>query len=97
MLDSLDTRAGSEGKIKWGSSTDWWAKERVRMTEVVGWGWSGYVGEKGEKKGRAPHAVDLTPEAREEFVADARVVWGYLEGLRREWEARLKVGDASER
>ncbi|KFY15887.1 hypothetical protein V492_01701 [Pseudogymnoascus sp. VKM F-4246] len=97
MLDSLDTRAGSEGKVKWGSSTDWWAKERVRMTEVVGWGWSGYVGEKGEKRGRAPHAVDLTPEAREEFVADGRVVWAYLEGLRREWEARLKVGDASAR
>ncbi|ELR10021.1 hypothetical protein VC83_07358 [Pseudogymnoascus destructans] len=95
MLDSLDTRAGPEGKIKWGSSTDWWANERVRMTEVVGWGWSGYVGEKGEKKGRAPHAVDLTPEAREEFVADGRVVWGYLEGLRREWEGRLKVGDAA--
>lgn len=97
MLDALETRSGPDGKIKWGSSTDWWAKERVRMTEVVGWGWTGYVGEKGEKKGRAPHAVDLTPEAREEFVADGRVVWGYLEGLRREWEGRLKVGDASER
>ena len=97
MLDALDMRAGAQGKIKWGSSTDWWAKERVRMTEVVGWGWSGYVGEKGEKRGRARHAVDLTPEAREEFVADGRAAWAYLEGLRREWEGRLKVGDASEK
>lgn len=95
-LDGLEPELREQGgraKCKWGSSTDWWGRERVRKTEVPGWGWSGRVGEVIEQKGRASHAVEVTEEAREGFEADGRVVWAYLEGLRGEWEGRLGVGD----
>lgn len=85
--------AESRAKCKWGSSTDWWGRPRVRKTEVPGWGWSGRVGEVIEQKGRASHAVELTAETREGFEADGRAAWAYLEGLRGEWEGRLGVGD----
>ena len=83
-----------QAKCKWGSSTDRCGNERVRKTEVPGWGWSGRVGEKIDKAGRGSHAVDLTREAREDFEGDGRYAWTYMEGLRRGWEQRLQVGDA---
>ncbi len=81
-------------KCKWGSSADRLGNERVRKTEVPGWGWSGRVGETIEQKGRAGHAKDLSREAREDFEGDGRYCWTYMEGLRRAWEQRLDVGDA---
>lgn len=88
------TADGVQAKCKWGSSTDRCGNERVRKTEVPGWGWSGRVGEKIDKAGRGSHAVDLTREAREDFEGDGRYAWTYMEGLRRGWENRLQVGDA---
>lgn len=97
-LDVMEAGEGGAeagpGKVKWGSSVDVWAQEQVRRTEVPGWGWSGRVGEVGDRAGRARHAVDVTREAREGFEGDGRAAWAYMEGLRREWEGRLQVGDA---
>jgi 3-keto steroid reductase len=92
-LDSME--AGGSQKAKWGSSTDRWGNERVRRTEVGGWGWRGVVGEtdvdlmKGRKKGM----VTLTLEQREEFEAMGARCWRKMEELRREWEKRLGVGN----
>jgi 3-keto steroid reductase len=91
-LDSME--ANGSQKAKWGSSTDRWGNERVRRTEVGGWGWRGVVGEtdadlmKGRKKGM----LALTLEQREEFEAVGARCWWKMEELRREWEERLGIG-----
>jgi 3-keto steroid reductase len=91
-LDSME--AGGAQKAKWGSSTDRWGNERVRRTEIGGWGWRGVVGEtdadlmKGRKKG----VKELTLEQREEFEATGARCWRKMEELRKEWEDRLMIG-----
>ncbi|KAI9770460.1 MAG: 3-keto-steroid reductase [Geoglossum simile] len=85
----LDAVEASEGAGKWGSSTDWWGNERVRRTEVGGWGWGGVVGEVVQRAGRISGAKALTREAREEFEGLGRECWKRMEGLRKEWEERL--------
>lgn len=90
------------GKGKWGSSTDFWGEERVRRTEVPGWGWTGKVdyvgeGEKKTRKGRKRDAIDITKEEREEFEIIGRQVWLQMETLRREWEQRLGIRNAEKK
>lgn len=82
-------------KGKWGSSADLFGTERVMLTEVEGWGWTGRVGEKSDGKmrlgrGRWKGMKDLTQESREEFEETGRRVWGQMEELRTEWEERLE-------
>ncbi|KAH0544553.1 hypothetical protein FGG08_001325 [Glutinoglossum americanum] len=86
QLDSIEAK---EGPGKWGSSTDIWGNERVRRTEVGGWGWGGIVGEEVQRGGRISGAKALTREAREEFEVLGRECWRRMEGLREEWEERL--------
>jgi 3-keto steroid reductase len=90
-LDSME--AGGSQKAKWGSSTDCWGNERVRRTEVGGWGWRGVVGETDADlmKGRKREARELTLEQREEFEALGARCWRKMEELRREWEERLGI------
>jgi 3-keto steroid reductase len=79
--------------VKWGSATNSWGNERVKMTEVGGWGWNGNVGVEinAEKRsGRHKKAVDLTEEAREEFEVLGSQSWKQMEVLRTEWEGLLK-------
>ena len=81
-------------KVKWGSSTDVGGNERVRRTEVDGWGWDGDVGGASEgerKKGRRKGAVDLTKEAREDFEILGGKCWKEMEDLRKDWEEVLGV------
>ncbi|KAI9867773.1 MAG: 3-keto-steroid reductase [Trichoglossum hirsutum] len=87
--EQLDDIEAKEGPGKWGSSTDMWGNERVRRTEVSGWGWGGVVGERTQKAGRISGAKALTQEAREEFEGLGRKCWRQMEGLREEWEERL--------
>ncbi|KAI9744775.1 MAG: 3-keto-steroid reductase [Claussenomyces sp. TS43310] len=85
-----------KGKGKWGSSTNFWGEERVRRTEVPGWGWCGEVDVQGgggqmTRGGRKRGATDLTPEERVEFEVTGRRVWEEMEALRRRWEGILKI------
>ena len=92
--ETLEEMGGA--KVKWGSSTDTGGNERVRKTEVDGWGWEGEVGGEsdGEKrKGRRKGAVDLTKEAKEDFEILGGKCWAEMEGLRKEWEVVLGVKD----
>lgn len=86
---TLDTMEEQEGVGKWGSATDAWGQERVERTEVAGWGWGGMLGEY-KRKGRDPHAKDLTKEEKEKFEETGRRCWEEMELLRREWEDRLR-------
>ncbi|KAH0555621.1 hypothetical protein GP486_006432 [Trichoglossum hirsutum] len=85
----LDEMEAKEGAGKWGSSTDRWGNERVRRTEVGGWGWGGIVGEEVQRAGRIRGAKALTQEAREDFEGLGRECWRQMEELRKEWEERL--------
>jgi 3-keto steroid reductase len=79
--------------VKWGSSTNRWGDERVKKTEVDGWGWDGTVGAvvDGEKrKGRHWEAVDLTEEARAEFEILGGQCWKKMEEMRSEWEGLME-------
>jgi 3-keto steroid reductase len=90
--ETLDEMGGS--KIKWGSSTDAGGNERVKKTEVEGWGWDGEIGsaDDGERrKGRRKGAVDLTKESREDFEILGGNCWKEMEVLRLEWEGILGV------
>lgn len=94
-LPALADLEASGGKAKWGSSTDVGGSERVIRTEVAGWGWGGRVGERADGAmrilgGRYRGLETVTGEAREEFEETGRVVWREMEGLRREWEDRLR-------
>ncbi len=83
-------------KVKWGSATDASGEERVMRTEVPGWGWEGKLGgqlEGERRKGRRKDAVELTPEAREEFEILGAKCWAEMEELRKEWEVILGVKD----
>ncbi|KAF2130269.1 3-keto-steroid reductase, partial [Dothidotthia symphoricarpi CBS 119687] len=86
-LDAMEER---EGVGKWGSATDWRGQERVERTEVTGWGWGGKLGEH-KRKGRDPHAQDLTKESQERFEEAGKNCWAEMEKLRIEWEGRLRV------
>ncbi|KAF2178344.1 3-keto-steroid reductase [Zopfia rhizophila CBS 207.26] len=86
-LDSMETQ---KGVGKWGSATDRWGHERVERTEVEGWGWGGTVGEKRKRKGRHPHAKDLTGQGREQFEEMGKQCWVEMERLRDEWEKKLE-------
>jgi 3-keto steroid reductase len=90
--ETLEEMGGS--KIKWGSSTDTGGNERVKRTEVDGWGWDGEVGsvDDGERrKGRRKGALELTKEAREDFEILGGKCWQEMEALRKEWEGVLGV------
>jgi 3-keto steroid reductase len=81
-------------KVKWGSSTDAGGNERVKRTEIDGWGWDGEVesASDGERrKGRRKGGVDLTKEAREDFEILGGKCWKEMEVLRMEWESILGV------
>ena len=98
--ETLDDMGGA--KVKWGTSTDTRGHERVRKTEVDGWGWDGQVGNAevidGEKrKGRRKGAVDLTREAREDFEVLGGKCWREMEELRVEWEGILGVKSGKEK
>jgi 3-keto steroid reductase len=88
---TLDAIEGQKGKGKWGSSTDWYGRERVVKTETEGWGLGGRVGPESRAKGmtRWVGMTDLTPEAREGFEALGADTWRAIEELRVEWEARI--------
>ncbi|KAH8896990.1 hypothetical protein GQ53DRAFT_742827 [Thozetella sp. PMI_491] len=98
--DALDDNEAE--LVKWGSSTTWGGEERVKKTEVGGWGWDGTVedwkalqeekgsGLLGKKVGRKYGAVDLTHEKRVEFEELGAKCWKEMERLRAEWEARLR-------
>jgi 3-keto steroid reductase len=84
----------TDGKGKWGSSTDVFGNERVARTEVDGWGFGGRVGEvpRGSVSGtvgRYKGWRELTREGREEFEDQGRRVWREMEELRETWEGRL--------
>jgi 3-keto steroid reductase len=93
--DELEALEGhGANKIKWGSSTDASANERVKKTEVDGWGWNGQV-EKSidaqNRTGRRRGAVDVTKESRENFEVLGAKCWGKMEKLRLEWEGVLGI------
>jgi 3-keto steroid reductase len=92
--ETLEDLGGA--KIKWGSSTDAGGNERVKKTEVDGWGWDGEVGSESDgerRKGRRKGAVNLTKEAREDFEILGGKCWAEMEALRKEWEGILGVKD----
>jgi 3-keto steroid reductase len=88
-----DSGAGDK-RVKWGSCTDRWGHERVRRTEVEGWGMSGVVGEveEAEMVGRRPGARELSEEERVEFEVLGAECWREMERLRGIWERRLGEG-----
>ena len=88
-------------KAKWGSSADVFGRERVMLTEVGGWGWSGRVGEANDGKmkvaGGSWRGLErVTEESREGFEGLGRRAWAEMEGLRKEWEVRLADVGADE-
>ncbi|MCJ1414255.1 3-keto-steroid reductase [Xylographa parallela] len=87
-LDGLEEQGGLG---KWGSATDAGGSERVRRTEVDGWGYGGKVGQGTEygQRGRRRGAKELTVEDREAFEDLGREAWKEMEALREEWEERL--------
>lgn len=89
-LDGVEER---DGAGKWGSATDWRGNERVKRTEVDGWGFGGRVestAPPGEHRvGRRAGAVDLTEEEREKFEELGVRCWAEMEKLRDEWTALM--------
>jgi 3-keto steroid reductase len=91
--ETLDGMGGAS--IKWGSATDAGGNERVKKTEIDGWGWDGQVRSESDserKKGRRKGAIDLTKEAREDFEILGANCWKEMEILRQEWEKILGIG-----
>lgn len=86
---TLDAMEQKEGVGKWGSATDFRGQERVERAEIAGWGWGGIFGEY-KRKGRDPHAQDMTTQSRLEFEQTGKRCWQQMEGLRIEWEDRLR-------
>lgn len=89
-LDALEER---DSKGKWGSCVDWTGEERVMRTEVEGWGFGGKVGDGqkgGMRKGRRRGVEGLREGERETFEELGRRCWEEMEGLREEWEGRLR-------
>jgi len=96
----IEQHEQDSGVGKWGSATEWTGAERVRRTEVDGWGLGGLLGLRGRvgrtvggnhdmTKGRRPGATDATEEDVREFVEKGAACWKEMERLRVEWEARL--------
>ncbi len=72
---------------------DWTGEERVMRTEVEGWGFGGKVGDGqkgGMRKGRRRGVEGLREGERETFEELGRRCWEEMEGLREEWERRLR-------
>ena len=100
LQDQSALDANQAERVKWGSSTTRSGEPRVKKTELEGWGWDGTIDDpaaryaksnlEGKNNGRRPGAVDLTPQAREEFEVLGVECWKEMERLRAEWEARLK-------
>lgn len=86
MLDEIEE---NEGKGKWGSVVNSWGRERAVRTEVVGWGFGGRIGETRPKVGRWELWVN-DEERLKEFEGLGRECWARMEGLRVEWEGRIK-------
>ena len=87
-LDELEER---DGKGKWGSATDFWGEERVRRTEVEGWGFGGKVGAEAKfgRKARRKGTGDLTQKELEEFQDLGVECWRAMEQLRVDWMEKL--------
>ena len=92
MLDEIEE---NEGKGKWGSMVNAWGEERAVRTEVAGWGFGGRIGEIRPKVGRWDLWVN-DEESLKEFELLGRESWARLEGLRTEWEGRIKRADVEE-
>ena len=90
--ETLDGIEKQGGVGKWGSSTDALGRERVRRTEVDGWGYGGRILEERHygSRGRRRGVKDVTKEDKEEFEELGRVCWKAMEQLRVEWEGRLR-------
>lgn len=89
--EELEDLEQTEGKGKWGSSSDRAGHERVVRTVVEGWGLGGKMGERelGKRKGTRPGTREVTKEDREGFEELGRECWRQMEGLRTEWEVKL--------
>ncbi|KAL2059452.1 hypothetical protein ABVK25_000745 [Lepraria finkii] len=89
--EELEDLEQTEGKGKWGSSSDRAGHERVVRTVVEGWGLGGKMGERelGKRKGTRPGTREVTKEDRERFEELGRECWRQMEGLRTEWEVKL--------
>ena len=81
-LDALDNDDGTgrQRKAKWGSSTDWAGRERVRRTEVEG------LISSPDRDGRSSEKKEAMSQEFEEL---GRTCWMRMEALREEWESRL--------
>ena len=89
---TLDKIEGQKGKGKWGTSSDWWGRERVVKTETEGWGLGGRIGPEARAHGmtRWSGMTDVTAQDREDFEVLGVQAWKAMEELRVEWEARLE-------
>ncbi|KAJ9605606.1 3-keto-steroid reductase [Cladophialophora chaetospira] len=91
--------ATSGGPCKWGSSVDRLGNSYIRVTDVEGWGLDG-TGQPFKDKwwggslGRKTGSTDATEEDVESFVAQGVRVWGKMEALRTDWEARIEKYEA---
>lgn len=91
-LEEMEGRGAN--KVKWGSATDASGNERVKKTEVEGWGWTGKVENSLDVEklsGRRRGTVDVTKESREDFEILGAKCWTKMEELRKEWEGILGV------
>ncbi|KAK0709686.1 hypothetical protein B0T26DRAFT_722552 [Lasiosphaeria miniovina] len=90
-------------RIKYGSSTTWAGEDRVKMSEVEGWGWDGRVADPnvavskdrdtrllGKTTGRKHGATELSEGKRAEFEALGVACWRKMDELRKEWEVRIQ-------
>ena len=75
--NATDGVSQGQGKIKWGSCTDWWGRERARKTEVEGYD----LGTAAETK---------REDEKVAFEELGRACWMQMETLREEWEARIQ-------
>lgn len=93
-LDAIDDDDGSgrQRKAKWGSSTDWAGRERVRRTQV-----EGLISLPSLSKGDGHSESNSSSSSSEkevmgmsqEFEELGRTCWMRMEALREEWEERL--------
>lgn len=89
--EELEDLEVSGGRGKWGSSCGVMGAERVRRTRVEGWGLGGEGTGEGEGgDGDEDRVMRGRREGRERFEELGRKCWMGMEGLREEWEKRLK-------
>lgn len=90
------------GATKWGSAVTRLGRRSVQPTDVPGWGLHGdgkpvvWQQQPGRGLGRKRGTTDATSADVEEFVDAGARVWGELERLRRDWEARIERFEATQ-